>query len=416
VSSKIPLGLRTALESGECVLFVGAGIGSHLCDTNGHPIPDARGLAKDLDDHFKLGSGSVELAKVSRLVEIRKSRADLIAYLSKRLATVQPDQTLRWIANQRWGAIFTTNYDDGIERCYELSSSLRQAPVPISVTTSFRTVDHRIEVPVYHLHGKLSGDAGGPIVITAEDYTKFAEKRKMLFELLKQHFATSSFLYVGYSNQDPNWNLLYEELRREFAPGSLPRSFRVDPYTTDIDCEILASEGLETIRIPLAEFVDAAGEEIDSARADVDRISKIRTTVPPKLVEAYDRNPTAVIRLMASWTFVNSEAFDAPSNLQAFLRGDRPTWSTISKGDYFARDLENQIFDQLLDYATGGGGKPIAALVLGSAGYGTSTLLMALAVKYVSEGAGPVFYHRSEAPLLEGDMEFACSLFPGQAR
>jgi tetratricopeptide (TPR) repeat protein len=362
-----------------------------------------------------LGSGSTNLTKVARLVEIRKSRADLLAFLSKRLASVTPDETMQWIAKQRWGAIFTTNYDDGIERCFDLVPDAKQTPIPISVTTGATHIEGRIEVPIYHLHGKLRGENGGPIVITSEDYTKFADKRQMLFQILKQYFATSTFLYVGYSNQDPNWQMLYEELRREYSPKTLPRSYRVDPFTNDIDAELLSSDGLDTIKLTLRDFVDAVSADVDSAQSDVDRIARIRTTIPSKFFQAFDRNPAAVIRLLNSWSYVNSEAFDEQSNVHYFIKGDKPKWATIAKGEYFARDLEPLIFDQLLDFATAEGTQPQSGLILGSAGFGTSTLLMSLAVKYVAEGAGPVFYHRSNAPLLEGDLEFACSLFENEA-
>jgi tetratricopeptide (TPR) repeat protein len=415
VASKIPLGLRAALESGDCVLFIGAGIGKHLFDQDGKELPDGKALAIELDGHFKLSSDSTILSKVARLVEIRKSRPDLIGFLSKRLASVTPDETLQWIAKQRWSAIFTTNYDDGIERCFDLVANARQSPVPISVTTEVRRIEGQIEVPVYHLHGKLRGEGGGPIVITSEDYTRFAEKRKMLFEILKQYFATSTFLYIGYSNQDPNWQMLYEELRREFSPQPLPRSFRVDPYTTEIDAEILKSEGLETIKLSLYDFVDAVSDEVDASLADLSKLEKLRATVPAKFMEAYDRNPAPVIRLLNSWVHVNSEAFDAQSNVQDFIKGDFANWAAVAKGDYFYRDLEPLVFDQLLDYATVAASQPQSALVIGSAGFGTSTLLRALAVKYVSEGAGPVFYHRPDTPLTEGDLEFACSLFENAA-
>jgi len=65
----IPLGLRQALEAGDCVLFVGAGIGSHLF-RDAAPAPDGRTLARELADNFKIDVGaSLDLAKVSQIVE-----------------------------------------------------------------------------------------------------------------------------------------------------------------------------------------------------------------------------------------------------------------------------------------------------------------------------------------------------------
>jgi hypothetical protein len=38
----------------------------------------------------------------------------------------------------------------------------------------------------------------------------------MLFAMLKKEFATSTILYIGYRNSDPNWDLVLDELYAEF--------------------------------------------------------------------------------------------------------------------------------------------------------------------------------------------------------
>ena len=77
------------------------------------------------------------------------------------------------------------------------------------------------EVPIYHLHGALFGLDKPNIIITEDDYAKFSEPRRMLFELLKKEFATSTILYVGYANQDPNWKQLLTEISEEFYPSEI---------------------------------------------------------------------------------------------------------------------------------------------------------------------------------------------------
>jgi hypothetical protein len=67
VSFHIPLGLRTALESGNCVLFVGAGVGTHLADQHGHAAPNGTELAKELALAFDvLNVDEPALAKLSQ--------------------------------------------------------------------------------------------------------------------------------------------------------------------------------------------------------------------------------------------------------------------------------------------------------------------------------------------------------------
>jgi tetratricopeptide (TPR) repeat protein len=414
VAGSLPLGLRSALEAGECVLFIGAGIGCYL-NIGSKNAPSGPELAHELIDQFKLEVDSGDLAKVARLVEIRRSRSDLEAYLSKRLGNAEPNEILGWLPLMRWRAIFTTNYDQGIERAYALCAKPSQTPISISTTSQIIEYDHRFEVPIYHVHGKIQDEGGGQIVITSEDYTRFSERRSMLFEILKQKFATSTFLYVGYSNKDPNWQMLYSELKREFEPSPLPRSFRIDPFTDDMDREILAADGLDTISDTFENFVHSAREELAGVEIDQGRLERVRKSVPSQLSAAFEQSPAAVARLLNSWTYVNQAPFKETPNTKLFLKGDRANWGLISSNGYFQRDLEAELNDILLDYATAGLHRPQSALLLGSAGYGITTLMRALAVKYVKEKAGPVFYHREGSPILEGDIEFATTLFPTQA-
>lgn len=73
----LPLGLRHALESGECVLFVGAGIGSHLKGPDGQTAPDGHNLAKQLAEAFSIDTDTYDLTQISQIVTIRKGRPEL---------------------------------------------------------------------------------------------------------------------------------------------------------------------------------------------------------------------------------------------------------------------------------------------------------------------------------------------------
>ena len=406
----IPLGLKQALESGECVLFIGAGIGHHLIGADGKAAPDAADLAQELATSFGIATQSKSLAKVAQIVEGRKGRSALEDYLRKRLAHLEPDNDLRWLFNLRWRAIFTTNYDSSIERAYALNEKPPQKPISVALTSELESHDPRFEVPIYHLHGALFGTQS-KIVITQNDYAHFRDRRSMLFELLKKEFATSNILYVGYSNQDPNWDLVLEEMTAEYYPSALPPSYRVAPSSDPLDIEILRSKNIETLDCDLHAFIALAAPALVALEIDPDRLNKVQATVPHDLIGAFHKNPAAVARLVASWVYVNEAPFSAPPNTKAFLEGDRPNWAAISRLDHFERDIEEDLYDEVLDYATGSATKPTTVILLGPAGYGASTTIMSLAVKLVREGVGPVFMHKPGTPLSEGDILFATSSF-----
>ncbi len=407
----IPLGLRTALESGGCVLFVGAGIGQHASASDGTHAPDASTLALELATKYHLPPPEEpDLARVAGIVERRYGRLELETFLKERLADLTPDEALKWLVSRRWAGIFTTNYDRVIERAYELVPNPPQKPIPLTIASDLVRHDPRFEVPICHIHGALFNTDNPQIQITDDDYSRFRERRRMLFEFLKHEFATSPVLYIGYSNRDTNWKVIIAELSAEFYPSPLPQSFRIAPKTDAYEAELLASRNIATVECTLQEFYEAALPLLALDSADTDRYRAVASQVPADLRTAFENNPAPTARLVSSWTYVNQAAFHEVPNVASFLRGDRPNWALVGARELFERDVEEAVYDELLDFATSSTKKPSTLIVLAPAGYGVTTLLMTLAARLVKDKAGPVFMLKPGSPALEGDIEFAATL------
>lgn len=401
---EIPLSLLRSIENGNCVLFLGAGIGRHLI-TNGQPIPTGKQLAQELCAKFSFPE-SDDLPLVSSAVEIEKGRKELESFIGKRFADAQPDGDLQWLLAQRWKSIYTTNYDEGIKRAFELNSHLKQRPEIFSLSKDVVSYDPRVSVPIIHLHGAIYGEHKTSLVITSNDFITYKEKRRMLFDLLKHDAATSTILYVGYSNKDPNWNVLIKELQDDFFPSSLPSSFRVDPFIGELEKRVLDASGLQTVQTDLNGFVNGLKATL-SPPVDVDALKGLKQGIPTDFHRSFEQSPAATLRLLKCWTYVNQAPFDNKQNLVSFLKGDKPNWALMGGGSYFERDLEEKVYDDCLDYITSPSPRPTIASVFAPAGYGTTTLLMALAVRLVRQKAAAIFYLNEAAELNEGDVEFA---------
>jgi tetratricopeptide (TPR) repeat protein len=401
------------LERGSCVLFLGAGIGGHYTRPDGTPAPDGTKLSEDLIAHFKLGITATDLPRVSQYAELKNSRAALDEFVRKALDKLEPDEQIQWLTTFRWRSIFTTNYDMGLERAYRLNPKPPQNPIPVAVTADLRYTDTLVDVPVFHLHGSPYSPCDSPIVITQSDYTRYQEKREMVWNRLKNDAATSTLLYIGYSGRDPNWQMIIDEVAREFSPSQPPFAYRIDPYADSLDTEILRDvRRIETLVMSLPEFHALVKAEIGDRRPDPDTINVLRNKVPQHLREAYDAEPAAMLRLLESWTYVNDESVTEIPNIKEFLRGSKPTWSLIAQGRRFSRDVEEEVWDWILEFSTNPKSKSTAIALTGPAGYGITTILMAQGLRIVDASIGPVFMLREGAEVSEGDVGFAVSLFP----
>lgn len=408
---EIPLGLRTAIESGGCTLFIGAGLGDHIRDQNGNAAPSANTLAKQLADKFKIEVKSeFDLSQIAQLIELRIGRDELITFLRSRLSGLQPDKMLQWLFSLRWSSVFTTNYDNAIEKAYEILPNPTQNPITISAASQFVDHDPRFEIPIYHIHGSLFGDVKHKILITEEDYARFRERRRMMFELLKTKFASSPVLYIGYSNLDPNWKVIISEIESEFYPKELPQSFRISPNIDPIYEEILESKNIKTIKSTYKEFYEAASTIIKSSEQDSSRYTSLKEKVPPDLIPHFEKNPAPVSRLLYSWDYITQENFHDKPNTYTFLRGNRPNWPLVGSREIFERDIEEEIYDDLIDFYTSPSNNPRISITLGPAGYGTTTLLMTLGARLVKDNIGQIYMLKLGMRLSEGDIDYAISI------
>lgn len=181
------------------------------------------------------------------------SRHEFIAPTPSHEALVQLDLPL----------LFTTNYDELIEQAY------LAAGLPLRVTVSepeFRA--RRAERPTRHLV-KLHGSIDRPetIVLTRSDYAAARAERQEMLSFLRSEMTEATFLFVGFSLSDPNFNMLHDDIRLTYGINT-PPSYTVQARRNTVKERYLLSLGVNTIWLDswnnLPEFlgaVDVASDE-----------------------------------------------------------------------------------------------------------------------------------------------------------
>jgi hypothetical protein len=68
----LPIGLKTVLETGSAVLFLGAGVTHNAADGEGRPPPTSEQLAREVAAEFDVEyEGDPELAKIAEVAMLR---------------------------------------------------------------------------------------------------------------------------------------------------------------------------------------------------------------------------------------------------------------------------------------------------------------------------------------------------------
>ncbi len=252
VPSKILEELVARVRTGDCILFLGAGV--HYPPPEGSlynypaqkapPIGSALAklLAEDCDFGKVLPNDPVhDLQRVSLCYETTQGlgRKSLVDALVKHIVDgKEPSPALRMLAALPFKIILTTNYDPLFEKALREQGKevepLIYDPTPEAVTRD-PINDPTPERPLlFKIHGDLTRRES--IVITDEDYIGFVQRMSEkdrnhpVPETIRFRIQKWPMLFVGYSLRDYNLRLLIRTLRWKVDPADTPNAYSVDPY------------------------------------------------------------------------------------------------------------------------------------------------------------------------------------------
>ena len=138
--------------------------------------------------------------------------------------------------------IFTTNWDDFFERECDA--------IPIVTSNDFAIFQDLPGRKVFKIHGSVNNY--GSIVATEEDYRRCYCKlsRGIVGNILRTHLLTKTFVFVGYSFQDEDFQMICKLLSKE-VQGLIPRS-----YVVTLDEK--ADSKLKAVKLNLTPIITSA--------------------------------------------------------------------------------------------------------------------------------------------------------------
>jgi hypothetical protein len=204
----LPNELIEQIRRREVILFVGAGLSMNAGLPGWTDL--AHFLAQDIGYHWPAPEDitTEHLLTIFQYFDNKYGRNNMVRTLRNMLQIpgVSPAAVHYLITLLPVQIIFTTNYDDLLERSYrDVMRSMHVVVNPLEL--AYWTQDDTQII-------KLCGDLARPesIVITKSDFNIYSETHRSLIEYLRATLETRTALFVGYSLRDPFINQIWDTI------------------------------------------------------------------------------------------------------------------------------------------------------------------------------------------------------------
>jgi hypothetical protein len=236
-ATSIPQELIQLMSKDNVALFVGAGL------SVGAGLPGWDALIRPLAE--RIGYAGDDLLKAAQYYENRNGRHALISYLRDRLDTtgIEPTGNHDLLTCLPVNIVFTTNFDDLLERAYRKAGR----PVHLVVGATELPFWDESRVNLVKLHGTC--DRPDSFIITERDYNTIYQINAPIVQQLNTLLATKTFLFLGYSVNDPDFNQVYDQLNIELGRHQR-RPYLVTFDVDDFTAEDLQRRGYHVISLP----------------------------------------------------------------------------------------------------------------------------------------------------------------------
>lgn len=195
-----------SLKEGNAAIFAGAGL------SVGAGYVNWKNLLKDLAEEIELDIDKEEhdLVGVAQYYcNEKKGRGEINQIIIEEFKNkAKITENHRILSRLPIQTFWTTNYDTLIENSLEEANKI--ADIKISEANLAITLPNRDAI-VYKMHGDVSQVQHA--VITRDDYERYSESHSLFTTALKGDLVSKTFLFIGFSFNDPNLNYILSRVR-----------------------------------------------------------------------------------------------------------------------------------------------------------------------------------------------------------
>ncbi len=316
-----------AIEAGQASLLIGAGLSA------GAGYPEWSELLEPIADEFEIPP-MPDLPLQAQYIENKPGgREHLSEHLATTIGAVKPTPLENHVLLAHLGVrdTWTTNYDPLIET----------ADPDVTVIECDEDLVDRAgqRRRLNKMHGSIPHGATQPsggrdqLVLSRHDYDRYDQTHPRLWRLLQAQFLTSSFLFLGFSMTDPNFDAVFKIARLVTGDKLMPHYAIMkrpddDDGTFDLRVDDLRHAGVDLIEVPAYDDITTLLQKLVA-----------RTRPAGLFVSGSARNPSDAESADTDTypTATNSEELDSfAATLGSFL-ADEEVPSIVAAGDIGAK-------------------------------------------------------------------------------
>ena len=261
----LPPDLVNTIRAQSAVLFLGAGASHGARHPDNRVIPNANELKSLLSERFLDGKPrNRSLPHIADICISATSLPSVQEFIREIFLPFSPAEHHLIIPRFIWHSIVTTNYDLIVEQAYQQENRARQTLCPFTndlqrIDTELKSVSNGVRY--IKLHGCIKNlDNNVPLILSTEQYVKHATTRERLFGAFRGDGYENSFIFCGYSIDDPHIQKILFDL--DDLEKSRPRYFIVNPDLDDLEIQYWAGRRITAVRATLKDFLFAIQEAI----------------------------------------------------------------------------------------------------------------------------------------------------------
>lgn len=237
-----------AIEENRATVFVGAG----LSRSAGYPSWDE--LNEQFRTKLQIAKDSSNQSLVAQYFENEFDRYKLIETVYQMFATVdpQPGESHQLLRVLPLPEIWTTNYDLLIETAIPDAFVAKK-------DDDLTVIDAR-KRRIYKMHGSIERGSQPPVdgdlqfVLTRDDFDQYPSRHPRFWRLFQAQFLTKSFLFLGFSLSDPNFEAVLKLARlvtpdKQMDHYALLKREPESEVISDLRAADLKRSGVEVIEV-----------------------------------------------------------------------------------------------------------------------------------------------------------------------